>query len=445
MFWSVLGRMLWARRAIVLITLVCSLGGGLFVVLTSAPRYDATARVILNFTQPSISGVRLTRRTVNAHVQSQIRLIRDPQVVGPALEAIGWMDSPDLIESYNARPPGDQRDYPTWLAQSVVASLQAYLVPDSDILEIKYRAASPDLARLIVGAVRDAYIASNVNGRRTSAEEDAEAFQRRAVVMAADLAQLEARQRDMERKTGIIIQADGVDMESRRLRAMATSQGAPKESYVNAPLSSRRAMAELDAKIAAAAATYGPNHPRLAELRNQRAVLEIVMKQESGAEAAVAGAVSAQARLDAATIGAQTAKVLDQRVTVLQMRVLRDEIMGKRLAQAEVLKRMAVARQQASTNESGLTPTGEVHVDVSPSFPNKPLILGGAGAGGLIGGILIALMVELLNLRVRTRWGLGAATGLQILGSFPNIRDGSIKPARRRIRLPWPRLKPARV
>src|SRR6185369_15883806 len=105
MFWTVLGRILWAQRAIVLITTLCRLAGGAYVILTVQPSYDATARVIMNnITTPSpVSGMVVSTRTVDAYVRTQIGMIRDVQVVAPALEAIGWMDDPNMISAYSSR------------------------------------------------------------------------------------------------------------------------------------------------------------------------------------------------------------------------------------------------------------------------------------------------------------------------------------------------------
>src|SRR5688500_17459564 len=181
MFWFTIGRILWARRLIVLIVTLCALAGGAIVAATADRQYDATARVMLNIYKPDpITGFRLGRRQIDPYIESQLSFIRDVQVVLPAVEAVGWLDDPEILEPYNARPAGDQRPLPLWLAQTVAAALSTSVVEGSNIIEIRYRGSSPELSALVAGAVRDAYIAGNINERRMSAQADADAQAARA-------------------------------------------------------------------------------------------------------------------------------------------------------------------------------------------------------------------------------------------------------------------------
>ncbi|HEX7947326.1 MAG TPA: Wzz/FepE/Etk N-terminal domain-containing protein, partial [Phenylobacterium sp.] len=253
MFWTVLGRILWAQRAIVLITTLCCLAGGAYVILTVQPSYDATARVIMNnITTPNpVSGMVVSTKTVDAYVRTQIGMIRDVQVVAPALEAIGWMDDPNMISAYSSRPPEDTRDYPTWLAQRVIPGLQAYPVEDTNMLEIRFRAPSPDLAKLVVGAVRDAYIAGSISDRRAAAEADANQQQTKAEGFKVELQALEAQQAEIARKTGILLQPDGSDLDSRRLSQLAApprAVGDVGDIYQPKASPARAALVELDSK-----------------------------------------------------------------------------------------------------------------------------------------------------------------------------------------------------
>jgi hypothetical protein len=56
---------------------------------------------------------------------------------------------------------------------------------------------------------------------------------------------------------------------------------------------------------------------------------------------------------------------------------------------------------EAGVADSGMSPIGVVVTPTSPAFPNKPLILVGSLAlgGGL--GLVLAVLIELLNRRVR--------------------------------------------
>ena len=129
---SLIGRILWARWPIVAIALVCSLLGGLLAIVISPARYDAKARVTLNFLKADpITGVYMDFRRAGGYVQSQIRMVQDIEVVGPAVEASGWLDDPDMIASYQARDPRDTRDMTTWAAERIMPGIRASMVQDS--------------------------------------------------------------------------------------------------------------------------------------------------------------------------------------------------------------------------------------------------------------------------------------------------------------------------
>ncbi|HEX7946780.1 MAG TPA: hypothetical protein VF495_19085, partial [Phenylobacterium sp.] len=127
----------------------------------------------------------------------------------------------------------------------------------------------------------------------------------------------------------------------------------------------------------------------------------------------------------------------------VEVRLVQDRIEAKSKAYADALKRVANARQQASTIESGLTSVGDVEALPDPAFPNKALILGGTGGFGLLAGLLFAFLTELLNLRIRTRSGLMAAAKVPILGSVPKVRTAAPATRSRKIRLRRGKLKPA--
>lgn len=443
MFWSVVGRILWARRLIVAVVWLGSLAGGAIVVASATPLYDARARVMLNITRPDpVTGGTVGKKSIDPYLQTQLNLVRDYQVVGPAIEAVGWLDNPDVIAAYNARPPTDRRSLPLWLAQAVIASLQTSLVEGSNIIEIRYRGESRELAELVAGSVRDAYIAANIRQRRESAAEDADRQSERAAALRAELERLQAQKRALEAETGVMLSASGVDLESERLLALSSPQvTAPPEPIVSGSRSVQRALNQVDLELLQAEATLGPNHPGLIELRSTRATLASQAAAEARAGSGVAAAVVAREGAKQAALDTQRDRVLSQRQNVLRVRLVQDQINLKARALEQATKQVAAMRQLATLVESGLTPVGQVESEPTPAFPNLPLVLGGTGGIGLFAGIVIALLVEMLNLRVRTRAGLRVATNLPVLGSVSPLRERPNRPVRRGFRLR--RLRPA--
>jgi polysaccharide biosynthesis transport protein len=445
MFWLTVGRILWARWLIIAIVTLGALAGGGIVVATADRQYDATARVMLNIYKPDpITGFRLGRREINPYLESQLNFIRDIQVVAPAVEAVGWLDDPDILAMYNERPARDQRPLIVWLAQSVAAALDTSLVEGSNIIEIRYRGSSPELAALVAGAVRDAYIAGSIDTRRRSAEADAASQAERAERLRRELVALQVRKYAMEQQTGVLLNARGADLDSERLLALARppARGGLGSLVMAKPATLRGQLDEIDIELAQAGRVLGPNHPRLLELRSMRNQLAVRAAAEEREAGGVGAIVAATERSSAAAFNSQRERVLSQRQNALRLRLVQDQINLKVGALDDSLKRVASYRTLTTATESGLTSIGDVKEVPGVAYPNAYLILGGTGGVGLVAGIMTALLVEMFNLRVRTLAGLRTAAPTPVLAVMPAIRDQPVKTRRRRAKRSG-KLKPA--
>ena len=78
---------------------------------------------------------------------------------------------------------------------------------------------------------------------------------------------------------------------------------------------------------------------------------------------------------------------------------------------------------ESAVVDVGLTPLGVVVAPQNPAFPNKALILGGAGAMGLGLGLALALLLELLGRRVRGVEDLDLSSEIHCLGVIEQPRE----------------------
>lgn len=193
-------RLLWARRAMILIAAVFSLFAATIVGLVLPPRYQAHARVMLNLVKPDpITGESISSQFARAYVRTQTELIRDYRIAGKVVDMLGWASSPDLAEQYANRRTDDVRDFRRWMAQRVIDSTNAELIEGSNILDISYTAPSPQGAAAVAEAVRRAYIEQAIAFRREDASRDAEWFKGQAAKLKEELAAAEQRKTAFER------------------------------------------------------------------------------------------------------------------------------------------------------------------------------------------------------------------------------------------------------
>src|SRR6185437_9893989 len=149
-----LWRILWGRRLIVLTPTICTLLGGLVVILTFPPRYEATTRVILDIIKPDpVTGFQVSDKMHDAYVASEINMLRTDEVTGAVVQAMGWLENPDMVAAWQSSPDkGD--DLRRWAGRRLAFSIGAEVVPDTNILEIKFDSTAPDLAKLVADNIR---------------------------------------------------------------------------------------------------------------------------------------------------------------------------------------------------------------------------------------------------------------------------------------------------
>jgi len=396
-------RMIWARRLIILAAAVFTFLGAFVVTLIAQPRYEGKARVMLNLLRPDpVTGESVNPRAVNTYVATQVEIMKDYAVTGRVVDQLNWLSDPGQIQRYDARPASDSRDFRRWLAQRVADRTSAKLVAGS-VLEVTFSSGSPVEAGAGAEAVRQAYLDSSLQDRRGDAAKMANWYntQAEAARKAAEVA--ETTKAAFERENGIVMQADQTDLDSDRLRALATQVAIAPAMAPMAPASSAASLqlAQLDAQIAQTARNLGPNHPEMQELRARRVALARIASEETAAIRAASNAAAASVGAVDRALQAQKSRVIGQRDKVERLRQLQAEVDLRREQYRKTAARAAELNLEAAVADTGMRPLGVVLTPNSPAFPNKPLILGGSAGLGIALGLFLALFVELLSRRVR--------------------------------------------
>lgn len=400
-------RILWARRAIVLTSLLGCFLAALLMAKILPERFDAKSRVMLDIVKPDpVTGEVIASQFARAFVKTQIELIRDYRVAGKVADSFGWTSSPELAAQYRQSGEADSLDFRRWLAQRVIDRTSVQLIEGSNILEITYASTSPENAAKVADAIRQAYIDQTLAFRRDAAARNAAWFKNQIKKIQVDLTAAEKRKTDFEKANGILLQDDNVDTEMTRLKALAASAPSAPVTIPAAPAApvvsaSAGQLAAIDAAIANASKTLGPNHPELQNLRNQRAAVAAA----AGREMAAARSVGRPAVVSGPSIGAmysaQQAKVLAQRGKVAEAQQLASDVNLLKEQVSKTAARAAELEQEAQATETGLTVLGNAVAPLRPAFPNLPLVIFGSLGLGLALGILVSLLVELLSRRVR--------------------------------------------
>jgi succinoglycan biosynthesis transport protein ExoP len=394
-------RILWARRILVIVALVASVLGAFVVTSLVQPRYEAMSRVNMDILrQDPLGGGGIDVRNAGVYFDAQQELVKDYSVTGPVVDRLGWLSDPGRIRAYQGRAATDTRDFRRWLAQQVTDATTT-AITSSTVLEITFHSANPVEAQKGAEALREAFMAASLGTKQREAAKLAVWYNGQAEGLRKLAEEAETRKAAYEKETGIVMQSNDTDIDSGRLAALAGQMAIPAAASAAVGSSSARLqLAQIDSQIAQVAKNLGPNHPEMQNLRAQRALTAQVVAQEDAATRQVSSGASGAAVLSR-VLQEEKTRVISQRDKVERLRQLQSEVDLRRDGYKKTAARGAELALQAALTDSGLTPMGIVLAPTKPTFPNKPLMLGGAAGLGIGLGLGLSLLLELLNRRVR--------------------------------------------
>jgi len=396
----------WARRGLIAAATACCLVGALIVTMLIPAQWEGRVRIILNTLKPDpVTGEILGGPSGRTYVDTQLELFTDYSVVGNVVEKIGWLSDPNLAAQYDKRPSNDRRDFRHWLADRIIVGTKAKLVEGSNIVEVTYTAPSPDVAKKVAELLRETYMETALEFKREDARHNTEWYADQANKAKQVLDAAVAAEAAYERANGVVMSADKVDLDSAHLQALTMQSSAPMLGPIGAqaPSGSAVQLASLDAELAAARKTLGPNHPEILDLQAKRAALvSVVAKDQAAARAADARASSGGAGAISAALAAQKAKVIGQSEKVGRLTQLHQDVELARDQYLKMSSKTTEFREEAASNDIGVTTLGGATVPKEPKFPNYMLIVPGSLMLGFSVGVLVSLLMELVRRRVRS-------------------------------------------
>jgi len=166
-------KILWGRRLFVLAPTVATLIGGVVVIMTFPPRYEATNRIILDIIKPDpVTGFQVSDKMYDAYISSEINMLRNDDVTGRVVEAMGWLENPDMVAAWQSAPDkGD--DLRRWAGRRLSFGIGADMVTDTNVMEIKFQSTAPELAKLVADNIRTSFIEASIAQTRDSARASA--------------------------------------------------------------------------------------------------------------------------------------------------------------------------------------------------------------------------------------------------------------------------------
>jgi succinoglycan biosynthesis transport protein ExoP len=413
-------------------------------------RFPARARILLDVIKPDpVTGSVIATQFVRSYTKTQIELIKDYRVAGEVVDKLGWATDPVRVAEWRKKT-GGEGDLRRYLAQQIIDRTDAGLVETSNILEITYDAPNPVEAKAVVGAIRDAYLDAALRFRTDSAGRTADWYRLQAEKAQTALTAAETAKSNFERANGIVVGTGGVEAETSKLQglqsAMLAARGVTSSQEFAAAQTAQNTgivdqlkmqLATVNDTLQQAGDRLGTSHPAYLALVQRRALLTRELASELVAARAVSGGAAASSRKSVAKLesdyNAQKAKVLGMKNTLDQLGALQREVDLRRSQYEKAAGRTADLKLEADVAETGLVNLGDPVGTNVATFPNVPLVWALSILGGLVLGIILAILVELFGRRVRGTEDLQAAARVPVLAVIGNGERSPFRAWLRRI------------
>jgi uncharacterized protein involved in exopolysaccharide biosynthesis len=452
------------RGWIVLLALLTALIVVAGVVLFVPARYEAVATASIDsdnidpITETGGGGsVMLMQGNILSLVSSQ-------RVALDVVKRLNLTANPQAEANFRASGSFGRESMEEWMASAIVGGVDPKFLGGTNVLSIKYKSADPNQAALMANAFLASTIDGSVAMKAAEADQIARWFAPQLEELRKELDASREALAAFQQQTNMVAPGEGADSNTSEYMAITSQLSAANAQLTilqtrlasgSTELSNDPADPDLqiladlkekavaaDATIDAAKGTFGSANPKMmAEQANlasvRRQIADATEKMKQHLKQRIANTQDQIAALEA-----EQAKAKKDLIQVQSVRARLNELQhdvafrGEQLNERE--RAAAAAKLKSKLTFSDMTVLDKATPPLAPSFP-KPMVVIPVGIGaGLALGLLLALLAEATDRRVRFPVDLEYAAAAPFLGSLDVVRR-----ARARVGAPRRALRPA--
>ncbi len=450
-------RVLLARWKAMIFTLLGTVLVTLTVSLLLPKQYTATTSLVIDFKgMDPVLGVMLPAQLMPGYMATQVDIIQSHKVAADVVRTLKLADNATAREQWQEATDGKGTPQ-DWLADVLLKKLDVKPSRESNVVEISYTGTDPEFAAAIANAFATAYVRTNLELRVDPARQTATFFDEQIKILRSNLEQVQAKLNSTQREKGYSSADERLDVESARLAELSSQYTAAQAQAADATSRARQLadflargtdpaslpdvlanalvqnlksqLASSEARLEQISSQLGANHPEVqrlkADIQQQRAKLK--------AEIATAStAISNSARIAERREAELRQALADQKARLMrlnqgrdEMAVLMKEVESAQRAYDTAAARFAQTNLESQTSQTNISVLTRAIPPVDVSFPRVGLNLVLAVLLGAILGVAMALMLEILDRRVRSASDVADALDVPVLGVLqPDRRTG---------------------
>lgn len=439
---------LWARKWIAILTLAAAVAAASALIILLPPRYEASTSVMLDIAEPDpVTGQMMPSPLIRTQQRSQMAVLQSDRVALDVVDRLNLTRDPQYQQDFREATEGRGGDLARWIADQLRENLRAGFVDGSTVMQITYTATSPQVAAVLANTFKAAYLAANLDVKVEPARRNAQWFATQIDALRADLQKARDRLNAFQEENQLLVQGENGDIEGTKLAALnerlmaaraqltaARNSVAPGAgdgsgggtSGASSVAALKSQLAAVEAEATRLSSQLGPRNPALREVYAKRqALLRLIDEAEQDTQSQQSARVEAlrqQVSDLEQEIADQRQFMLDQQGGQDELNRLTREVAFRQQQLDEAEARAASYRMQGQQSFVNAVSLDEAAPPATPAFPQKPLILALAIGLGLAGGLILSLLVEMLDRRVRTDADLADAVGVEPLGVLASAR-----------------------
>jgi polysaccharide biosynthesis transport protein len=377
-----------------------------------------------------------------------IQLVVSQRVAVDVVKRLNLTANPQVQQSFRESGSFGRESIEEWMASSVVRNVEPRFTMGTDVLEIKYKSGDPNQAALLANAFLAATIDGTVAMKIAAADQTARWFAPQIEELHKDVESARAALAAFQAQTNMVSPSGGGDSETSQYMA------------ISAEVSNARAQLNTLQSRLASGSTDLSNDPSDPDLQILAGLKEKVTTSQSAIETAkgVLGPNNPKMLAELANLAANRKQIADatermrqhlkERIATTQDQIaslLREQgaaqktliaVQGQRSRLDELQHDLAFRSDQLNARErelaatklktkltfSNMTVLDKAVPPLAPAFP-KPQQVTVVGMGaGLVLGLLLALLAEATDRRVRFPIDLEYSASGPFLGSLDAVR-----------------------
>lgn len=433
-----------ARWWVLLLVLALTVGTTVAVSLLLPKQYTATASVVVDFKPDPISAVVFGGMPSPAVMATQVDVLNSERVALRVVRNLRLADNADVRAQWQESTDGEGT-IEQWLIALFRQSLVVQPSRESSVINVAYTAPDPRFAAGLANAFVEAYTQTSLELRVNPARQFSGFFDEQ---LAEHRDRLEAAQNKLsayQKQHGIIASDERLDVETQRLnefssqyvalqavaagsasrQAQARGAADQMQELLNNPLLNnlKAEISRIEARLQELSSRLGDRHPQVVEARATLASLQQRFDAESRR---VAGGVRVTSVIDTSRLAQARAAMDAQRERVLRMKAVRDEglllqrdMESAQRAYENIQARYTQTNLESQTTQSSVHTLTQATPPVEPSSPNLMLNTALSIFLGSLLAVGTALLLELLDRRVRSADDVVTALELPVIGFMP--------------------------